>query len=51
MIIGWISDIKIPIATIKSVIDNMDMDADGCISVKELIVAIRLAIKRIKNSE
>lgn len=49
--ISWLANIKIPKAVIICAIDSIDVDKDGFISVKEIINALKLAVKRAKMSE
>ena len=42
----FIKDLKVPVATIISVVSSVDVDKDGCISVGEVIKAIK-KVKRI----
>ena len=35
---------KVPIAQIQAILTDMDVDSDGCISVRELINAIKVIV-------
>lgn len=42
-------DLKVPIAKVQKLLTDLDIDKDGCISVREVVDCIALLVRRIRK--